>query len=1248
MEKDLNIRPRRRIWVIAFALIVLILSSGAYRYYRTEMESIRNEKYATLASIGELKAGQIQWWIKERRADAERLAKDQLLIDVENRDLENSLSRATKDRLRGHLKIEMMDGVYSDVLLFDSRGKILLAAQDDSHPGGPEILPALTASRESRRAVLSNFYRCPKGVVHLDTVAPVFDGRGRLLRYVILRSNAEKILFPLIQSWPTPSATAETLLVKRVGEEVLYLNELRHRSGTALSFSIPLTRTDLPAVQAVLGRTRIFDGRDYRGVEVLADLRPIQGTPWFMVAKIDIAEILAERNKRASLILTIVVIVIILAGSLTAFYYRKHQVGLYRQALMAQHGKAEAQGRLKATLYSIGDAVIATDAEGRVRQMNPVAEELTGWREEESLGSPLEERFQIVNEETRATVENPVQRALREGMVVGLANHTLLISRDGFQRPIADSAAPIHDENGSIIGVVMVFRDQTAERASQRLLEESEQRYRTLANTGSAMIWTSGIDKKCDYFNRPWLDFRGRTINQELGDGWLEGVHPDDMSFCLDTYVSAFDRRESFSMAYRLRRHDGEYRWVQDDGQPRYDTQGNFLGYIGHCLDVTELKRAEQSINEQKLRLSQTIEFLPDATFVIDSRGTVIAWNEAMENLTGIASSEMLGQADYAYALPFYRERRPIMIDLALNPDDRIAQSYASFHRENGRIVSESYFENFRDRGETWLWNTASLFYAPDGQVLGAIEIIRDITSIKQAERQQQHSLSLLNAALDSTRDGILVVDKSGRITRWNQKFAAMWKISPAALASYDNVALEYVLPQLANPDQFLDKVSEIYAQEDRTSFDYVEFRDGRLFERYSQPQRIGDEIVGRVWSFHDITQQRLAESDRLKIEAQFYQAQKMEAVGRLAGGIAHDFNNMLNVIIGHTEMAEMKMDPASPLQGNIEEIAKAARRSADLVGQLLGFARKQLVSPEVLDINDATENMLKMLRTTIGEDIDLIWKPSGHLWPVTIDPVQVSQLLANLVVNARDAISGNGKIIIETDNREFDVTYCGQHAGFIPGQYVMLSVTDDGCGMSKDTMSKLFEPFFTTKPQGMGTGLGLATVYGIVKQNNGFINVYSEPSQGSTFKIYLPRATSEIDPSVEPQSWKEMPRGSETILLVEDEPALLQIGEELLKYLGYKVLIANSPNQALQLALEYEGEIGLLLTDVVMPEMSGRELSQKICALRPGIKLLFMSGYTANVIAHKGVLDGGINFIQKPFSLDDMAVKIRNVLKRS
>ncbi|MCF8093138.1 MAG: PAS domain S-box protein [Desulfotignum sp.] len=393
-----------------------------------------------------------------------------------------------------------------------------------------------------------------------------------------------------------------------------------------------------------------------------------------------------------------------------------------------------------------------------------------------------------------------------------------------------------------------------------------------------------------------------------------------------------------------------------------------------------------------------------------------------------------------------------------------------------------------------------------------------------------------------------------------------------------------------------------------------------------------------------DITERKKMRKEKEKLQVQLTQAQKMESVGRLAGGVAHDFNNMLGVILGHVEFALEKAEQGHDLHADLKEIQRAANRSADLTKQLLAFARKQTIAPRQLDLNDTVESLLNMLRRLIGENIDLIWRPAAHLWPVKMDPTQIDQILANLCVNARDAISGVGRLTIETGKKTFDDAYCSEHPGFIPGDFVLLTVSDNGCGMDKNILDNLFEPFFTTKEVGKGTGLGLATIYGIVKQNNGFINVYSEPGQGSTFRIYLPRLIVENDaPGVVPEK-KAVPGGTETILLVEDEPAILKMTRMMLERKGYTVISAATPAQALEKAQNHAGAIDLLMSDVVMPEMNGRDLATKIIALYPDIRLLFMSGYTANVIAHQGILDKGVAFIQKPFSMAELTEKVREV----
>jgi len=387
--------------------------------------------------------------------------------------------------------------------------------------------------------------------------------------------------------------------------------------------------------------------------------------------------------------------------------------------------------------------------------------------------------------------------------------------------------------------------------------------------------------------------------------------------------------------------------------------------------------------------------------------------------------------------------------------------------------------------------------------------------------------------------------------------------------------------------------------------------------------------------------------SERKRMEAQLLQAQKMEAIGQLAGGIAHDFNNLLTIIKGYSQLSLMELKEGAPLRGNIEEISKASDRASDLTHQLLVFSRRQILEMRVLDLNALLQSVERMLRRVIGEDIELIFLLDKDLGRTKVDPGQIEQVVMNLAVNARDAMLKGGKLTIETANVELDEAYAGAHIAVKPGPYVMLSVSDTGVGMTAEVRERGFEPFFTTKEKGKGTGLGLSTVYGIVKQSGGNIWVYSEPGQGTAFKIYLPRVDEPLEELKERVIKEELPRGSETILVVEDEEEVRKLAVRILSGQGYKVLEASQGPDAFLICTEHDGPIHLLLTDVVMPKMSGRELAETLMSIRPRIKVLYMSGYTSNAIVHHGVLEEGTNYIQKPFAVGALARKVREVFDK-
>lgn len=529
------------------------------------------------------------------------------------------------------------------------------------------------------------------------------------------------------------------------------------------------------------------------------------------------------------------------------------------------------------------------------------------------------------------------------------------------------------------------------------------------------------------------------------------------------------------------------------------------------------------------------------------------------------------------------------------------------------------------------------------GRCVGVVHVVRDVTERKRTTDALRESESRHRTIIQTAMDGFWAVDMEGRLLEVNESYCRMSGYSAQELRGMRVAELDAIETEA----DVASRISTIIEHGESRFESRHRRKDGTVFDVEVSVRFLTEGGVRMIAFLRDITARKQAEEKRASLEAELRQSQKMESVGRLAGGVAHDFNNMLGVILGHADLALAQVDPALPLYADLVSISNAARRSADLTGQLLAFARKQTVVPRVLDLNDAVAGMLAMLNRLIGEDISLRWLPAHGLWPVRIDPSQFDQILANLCVNARDAIAGVGSVTISTANRTVDDVESAGDIGMTPGEFVLLVVSDDGSGMDRETLSHIFEPFFTTKGVGKGTGLGLASVYGAVTQNGGSIGVRSEPGAGTTFTISLPRHAGRVEDARADGAHEPVRRGDETILLVEDEALILALTKTVLGGLGYAVLAAGSPAEALRLAGEHAGRIDLLMTDVVMPEMNGRELAARVAIIRPDIKILLMSGYTADAVARHGVLEDGVQFLQKPFAIMDVAAKIRETLDR-
>jgi two-component system cell cycle sensor histidine kinase/response regulator CckA len=861
---------------ILLLLTTMLLLAGGARFYQDQRRNRLREVIINLESIAQLKIRQITDWREARLNDAAVMMGSPFYINIAERwlkgfqpgDAEAFLSRFRSVQQYYH---------YHDVLLVSTDGKIQLRLSNQSGPLSDVSLNALSGALRNNKPVLTDLYLDPADLLPvLDVIIPLYVGNGDFSKpacAILVQYNAREFLYPSIQSWPVSSWSAETLLVRRDGDSALFLNDVRHRKDTALQFRILLSNKDVPAVLAVSGRQGIVQGTDYRGVKVLAVLKAVPDTGWYMVAKEDQSEAFSVLRRESVLIGVLFLLLIVVAATILGVLWQHNAMAYYRTRF-----------------------------------------------EEENVQRQIDERY---------------KNALDDMM-------------EGCQ--IIDFS------------------------------------------------WC------CLYLNDTALKYCGHTKEEMQAQSLMElypGIENTDV---FAAFSRCMDERTPQIIEGEFNIPDGSKTWFEFYIQPVPE------GILVLFQDISNRKRKEIEYN----RLASAIAHSGEIVVITDIKGIIQYVNPAFETVTGFTSAEVVG--------------RPAPV-----------------------IKTETQNDAFYEH----MWKT------------------------------------IMNGG------------------QWRGRFVNRKK-------------------------------------------------DGTLYtEEATVSPILNDEgaIIGHVALKRDISEYLKLQDEKEKLQAQFLQAQKMESVGRLAGGVAHDFNNMLSVILGHAQLSMDMLNPAQPLYVHLQQIKKAAMRSADLTRQLLAFARKQPIAPKVLDLNEIVEGLLSMLKRIIGEDIELAWMPGRDLWPVRIDPAQIDQILANLTANSRNAIEKLGKITIETENMVFDETYCTTHAGLVPGEYVMIALNDNGRGISKEVINHIFEPFYTTKEIGEGTGLGLATVYGIVKQNEGFISIYSEPDQGTTFKIYLPRYHGQRAAAKATTQSEPAKGGTETLLLVEDEATVLNLTKLLLERLGYTVL---------------------------------------------------------------------------------------------
>jgi two-component system cell cycle sensor histidine kinase/response regulator CckA len=865
-----------------------------------------------------------------------------------------------------------------------------------------------------------------------------------------------------------------------------------------------------------------------------------------------------------------------------------------------------------------------------------------------AMGSPSHETWPEAWE-----INEPIfQRVMTGGETVYLEDVPFLIARNDYMENAYFTIAysPIRIEDHQIGGALGVLLDTTkrvlseqqlklaketlevqleAQQRTEAALRDSEEQYRTLFDNAGDAIFIHDMQGCIQAANFLACERHGYT-RQELMSLKIRQLNAPETLRQMPVRFSQFKESGQLSFETVHLHKDGSHipmevnaRQILWRGQPAIMTI---------CRDITERKRAENAVRESEERFRLIADSIDEVFWMADVvEARILYISPAYERIWGQSRQEL------------YENRKAFRKTIHPEDFDRTIETLKI--QKTGQAYDHEYRIIRPDGSVRQIWDRGFPVEDGSGCVRLYVGVAQDVTNWRNAEKKHKEAEDYLHKIINCIADPIFVKDRQHRFLLIND-----------AVCTTMGKPAEEIISSISTENLPMEVVRELFEQEDRVfetgnpgvSVNEVIGKDGHLYTFMSNKTLLTDADGNKqlVAVLRDITDIKKAEKERSEIELQLRQMQKLEAVGRLAGGVAHDLNNMLGVIIGNAEMALSETHPAEPVYEELTEIHKAAERSANLTRQLLAFARRQTAAPKVLDLNKIISGMANMLKSLIGENISFNWRPAENLWQVKMDPSQMDQILTNVCTNARDAISNTGKITIETGNCIPNEDFCAAHPWFVPGEYVQLAVSDDGCGMDKDTLAQIFEPFFTTKGIGKGTGLGLSTVYGIVKQNNCFINVNSNTGKGTACVIYLPRYAGEAEQTREEGATSAAQGGHEIILLVEDEPAMLQMATRMLETNGYKVLAASTPRAAVRLAKEHSGEISLLLTDVVMPEMSGQELAKYLLSLYPQLKRLFMSGYTADVISGQGVLDEGVHFIQKPFSMQDLAVKVREVLE--
>jgi two-component system, cell cycle sensor histidine kinase and response regulator CckA len=1219
MDIQKNYRTIPRVLIVLFLLLVLGLIFAGTRFYNAQKERVKSEVHNNLTTIADLKVWQILKWREDQVNYAEFVFDNNLFASQVDEYFRNPDRISSKQKLFFEMESFKNHFGYESILLVSTKGSVSIAISPHGDTVGTHAQYLFAEALRRRKVIFSDLHISEAlPVIHLDVAVPILSPNrngNTVIGIIFVRIDPNKVLFPLIQRWPAPSRTAETILLERSGDSVLYLNELRHQKNTALRLRLPLSNELLPASMAVRGIEGMIEGIDYRGVQVLAAIRHISNSPWYIIAKIDQDEVYAPLQSQVFTISLMIFFIVLSIGVLIGFWWRHQRAKFYRKQYEAEVERKALVTHFDHIIKYANDIFLLTNMEGRIVEANDQACRSYGYAREEIIRLNLRD---LRTTDSGSQSEMQMNRVEKEDGLVFESEHR---KKDGTLFPVEISSRFIKIDGKRFFQ--SIIRDITERKQAEGLLKEAYTRYQRLQVNIPGMIYIYALHSDGS-FSFPFVSSISKlffNIDPEeiMHDGRLltDLIHPDDRK----RRDESIQRSAKTMQPWREElRHivNGRVRWFDCMSRPELQSNGDVF-WDGIMFEITERKQAEDALRENEALFKTLVDSSPVAIAVFSTTTSTIEYvSRRFMELFGYGPEDIPSIDAWwkiAYPIDNYREQIAAMWHKTVE----VAQN------EGHKDKSIESFITCKDGSTKYIESTI----ATTGRQ--TLIFCTDLTQRRSAEEALRQTNAFNDLLIQTMPFGMNIVDEDGNILFVSKAMKEMLTVD----------VLDMCCWKVYKDDNEQCKECPLHRG---IAFGKPEVLEvsGILGGRTFQISHIGMMYQGRkamMEVFQDITEQK-------KLQQELTQSQKLLSIGTMAGGIAHDFNNILGIIIGYTSILQSNKTNPEKFSEGINAIKQTVDRGAGLVRQILTFARKTDISFEPLSVPDLVKEIVSMLQQTFPKIITFKTSFEESLPYINADHSQMHQALLNLCVNARDAMPDGGEISVHTkvvNLQDLKSRFSSANNEW----YICLNISDTGTGIDESVRSQIFDPFFTTKDKGKGTGLGLSVVYGIVQAHNGFIDVVSAVGSGTTFCLYFPVPIESIDPQNSQEKEKEqIVGGTETILVVEDETLLLDMMQVLLESNGYTVFTAKDGEEAVNIYARHAKEIDLVITDMGLPKLTGIAEFEKLKGIRPDVKIIFASGYFEP--DSKAALEsaGAKGFLQKPYVIEDALIKIRRALE--